>query len=61
MQEEVKSLRTMRQFVTWYETKLSNTSLPESLAFDLNDFYIKFKYLIKQEDESNEYLKNFLG
>ena len=61
MQEEVKTIRTMRQFVNWYETKLSNTSLPESLAFDLNDFYIKFKYLIKQEDESNEYLKNFLG
>jgi hypothetical protein len=61
MKEEVKTLRTMRQFVTWYETKLSNTSLSESLAFDLNDFYIKFKYLIKQEDEANEYLKNFLG
>jgi hypothetical protein len=61
MQEEVKTLRTMRQFVDWYETKLVNTSLPESLAFDLNDFYIKFKYLVKQEDEANEYLKNFLG
>jgi len=61
MQEEVKTIRTMRQFVDWYETKLVNTSLPASLAFDLNEFYIKFKYLIKQEDEANEYLKNFLG
>ena len=51
----------MRQFVDWYETKLANTSLPASLAFDLNEFYIKFKYIIKQEDEANEYLKNFLG
>jgi len=61
MQEEVKTLRTMRQFVAWYETNVDNTSLPASVALDLNDFYIKFKYLIKQEDESNEYLKNFLG
>jgi hypothetical protein len=61
MEEEVKTLRTIRQFVDWYETKLVNTSIPASLAFDLNEFYIKFKYLIKQEDEANEYLKNFLG
>jgi len=61
MQEEVKTLRTMRQFVVWYDANVDNTSLPASLALDLNDFYIKFKYLIKQEDEANEYLKNFLG
>ena len=61
MQEEVKTLRTMRQFVSWYETNASSTSLPASLALDLNDFYIKFKYLVHQEDEANEYLKNFLG
>jgi hypothetical protein len=61
MQEEVKTLRTMRQFVAWYENNAHKTSLPASLALDLNDFYIKFKYLIKEEDEANEYLKNFLG
>jgi hypothetical protein len=61
MKEEVKSLRTMKQFVSWYKTNVDNTSLPASLALDLNEFYIKFKYLIKQEDEANEYLKNFLG
>jgi len=61
MEEEVKAVRTMRQFVDWYETKLVNTSFPASLAFDLNEFYIKFKYIIKQEDEANEHLKNFLG
>ena len=61
MQEEVKTLRTMRQFVSWYETNVDNTSLPASLAWDLNEFYIKFKYLVQQEDEANEYLKNFLG
>jgi len=61
MEEEVKTLRTMRQFVDWYEDNAHKTSLPASLALDLNDFYIKFKYLVKQEDEANEYLKNFLG
>ena len=61
MQEEVKTLRTMRQFVAWYDANVDNTSLPASVALDLNDFYIKFKYLVKQEDEMNEYLKNFLG
>ena len=61
MEEEVKTLRTMRQFISWYETNANNTSFPASLALDLNDFYIKFKYLVKQEDEMNEYLKNFLG
>lgn len=61
MQEEVKTLRTMNQFVNWYETNVDNTLLPASVALDLNDFYIKFKYLIQQENEMNEYLKNFLG
>jgi hypothetical protein len=61
MQEEVKTLRTMRQFVSWYETNVDNTLIPASLALNLNDFYIKFKYLINQEDEMNQYLKNFLG
>jgi hypothetical protein len=61
MQEEVKTLRTMKQFVAWYETNVDNTLLPASVALDLNEFYIKFKFLINQEDEMNEYLKNFLG
>ena len=61
MEEEVKTLRTMRQFVNWYETNVDNTSLPASIALDLNSFYIKFKYLIHQEDEANQYLKDFLG
>jgi hypothetical protein len=60
MQEEVKTLRTMKQFVAWYEDNAHKTSLPASLALDLNDFYIKFKYLVKEEDEANEYLRNFL-
>jgi hypothetical protein len=61
MQKEVKMLQTIKQFVAWYQDNAYKTSLPASLALELNDFYIKFKYLIKQEDEANEYLKNFLG
>ena len=61
MQEEVKTLRTMRQFVSWYEDNAHKISLPASIALELNDFYIKFKYLVKEEDEANKYLKDFLG
>jgi hypothetical protein len=61
MEEEVKTLRTMKQFVAWYDTNIDNTLLPASVALDLNNFYFKFKHFIKQEDEANEYLKNFLG
>lgn len=51
----------MQQFVNWYQDKANKTSIPASLALDLNEFYIRFKYLVKQEEETNEYLKNFLG
>ena len=61
MQEEVKAVRTIKQFVDWYEKNLANTTLPASLAFNLNDFYIKFKYIIKQEDEDSERMAKFLG
>ena len=61
MEEEIKAIRTMRQFVDWYETKFINSRIPPSLAFDLNDFCIKFKYIIKQEDEENIKMGKFLG
>jgi len=61
MEEEVKAVRTMRQFVTWYETNVDNTLLPASLALDLNDFYIKFKYIIQQEDEDTQRMAKFLS
>ncbi|NBW22715.1 MAG: hypothetical protein EBR82_83700 [Caulobacteraceae bacterium] len=60
MEEEVKALRTMREFISWYEENNNNT-IPASLALKLNEFYIKFKYIVEQENEMNEYLKNFLG
>jgi hypothetical protein len=59
--KEINTLQTIKRFVNWYDTNVDNTLLPASVALDLNEFYINFKYLIKQEDEMNEYLKNFLG
>ena len=60
MEENVKAIRTMGEFVLWYEKNYLELK-PQELSLQLNEFYIKFKYLVKQEDEMNEYLKNFLG
>jgi len=60
MEENVKALRTMREFLIWYEKNYLDIK-PQELSLQLNHFYIKFKYIVKQEDEANEYLKNFLG
>jgi len=48
MEEEVKALRTMKEFVDWYEQNNNNT-IPASVALALNTFYIKFKYILEQE------------
>lgn len=61
MEENVKALRTMKEFLTWYDEENNNNTIPASLALKLNEFYIKFKYILEQENEMNEYLKNFLG
>ena len=45
MEEEVKALRTMREFVKWYESR-------EEMPSDkLHEFYIKFKYILEQEPQ----------
>jgi hypothetical protein len=61
MEEPIKTLRTMREFIYWYEECHSDNIIPDSMSLPLKSFYIKFKYLVNQEDEANEYLKNFLG
>ena len=60
MEESVKALRTMREFLVWYEKNYSDIQ-PTKLSLELNEFYIKFKYILKQEEEANEYLRKFLG
>ncbi len=59
MEEEVKAIRTMKQFAEWYERNYQNIQ-PTELSLQLNEFYIKFKYIIKQEEETNR-LAKFLG
>ena len=55
MEEEVKAVRTIQEFVSWYEKR-------EELPTDkLHEFYIKFKYILQQENEANEAIRNFLG
>ena len=55
MEESVKALRTMREFVVWYEKR-------EEMPTDkLHEFYIKFKYILEREDEANEAIRKFLG
>jgi len=45
MEEEVKALRTMKEFVVWYEKR-------EEMPTDkLYEFYIKFKYILEQEPQ----------
>lgn len=55
MEEEIKTLRTIREFVEWYEKR------EEMPSNKLQEFYFKFKNLIKQEDEANEAIRRFLG
>lgn len=55
MEEEVKALRTMKEFVAWYDSR-------EEMPTDrLHEFYIKFKYIIEQEEEINDYMRKLLG
>jgi len=55
MEEEIKILHTIREFVEWYDKR-------EEMPSDkLQEFYIKFKYIIQQEDEANHSIAKFLG
>ena len=55
MEEPIKALLIMKEFVAWYESR-------EEMPTDkLHEFYVKFKYLIEQEEEMNEYMRKLLG
>jgi len=60
MEENVKALRTIQEFLVWYEKNYLDIK-PQELSLQLNEFYIKFKYIVEQENKMNKYLKNFLG
>jgi hypothetical protein len=60
MEEEIKAIRTMREFLVWYEKNYLDIK-PQELSLQLNQFYIKFKYIIEQENEENKTMAKFLG
>jgi hypothetical protein len=50
MEEEVKALRTIKEFLSWYQDNYLNIQ-PQKLSLELNEFYIKFKYILEQESQ----------
>ena len=60
MEEEVKAIRTMQEFVAWYDENKDN-AIPASVGLKLNEFYTKFSYIIKQDEEENIMMGKLLG
>ena len=60
MEEEIKAIRTMREFILWYEKNYLELK-PQELSLQLNEFYRKFSYILKQEEEETYRLAKFLG
>lgn len=60
MEEEIKAIRTMREFILWYEKNYLELK-PQELSLQLNEFYRKFSYILKQEEEETSRLAKFLG
>jgi len=62
MEEEVKAVRTIKEFIDWYEAKEKlNTEQSLQGDLELHKFYIKFKYILEQENEENRKMGDFLG
>ena len=49
MEEEVKAIRTMKEFVNWYDSASYQFVLSPRDAESLRKFYEKFKYILEQE------------
>ena len=62
MEEEVKAVSTIKEFIAWYEAK-EKIDTEQSLQGDLelHKFYLKFKYIFEQENEETNRLAKFLG
>ena len=60
MEEEVKAIRTMKEFVAWYDENKDNF-VSASVGLKLNEFYTKFSYIIKQDEEENIMMGKLLG
>ena len=50
----------MQEFVAWYDENKDNT-IPASIGLKLNEFYRKFSYILKQDEEENIMMGKLLG
>ena len=60
MEEEIKAIRTMKEFISWYDQNKDNV-VSASVGLKLNEFYTKFSYIIKQDEEENIMMGKLLG
>jgi predicted phosphoadenosine phosphosulfate sulfurtransferase len=60
MEEEIKAIRTMKEFVAWYDQNKDNV-VSASVGLKLNEFYRKFSYILKQDEEENIAMGKLLG
>jgi predicted phosphoadenosine phosphosulfate sulfurtransferase len=60
MEEEIKAIRTMKEFVAWYDENKDNI-VSASVGLKLNEFYRKFSYILKQDEEENLRMGKLLG
>ena len=60
MEEEIKAIRTMKEFVDWYDENKDNV-VSASVGLKLNEFYRKFSYILKQDEEENIMMGKLLG
>jgi predicted phosphoadenosine phosphosulfate sulfurtransferase len=60
MEEEIKAIRTMKEFVAWYDQNKDNV-VSASVGLKLNEFYRKFSYILKQDEEENIMMGKLLG
>lgn len=50
----------MKEFVAWYEENKENV-VTASVGLKLNEFYRKFSYILKQDEEENIAMGKLLG
>ena len=60
MEEEVKTIKTMQEFVAWYDENKDNV-VPANVGLKLNEFYRKFSYILKRDEEENIMMGKLLG
>jgi hypothetical protein len=60
MEEEIKAIRTMKEFVAWYDENKDNV-VSASVGLKLNEFYRKFSYILKRDEEENIMMGKLLG